>query len=386
MASFSFGFQGQDIDDDDESLDQVEDQLKAESEQGKIELQRAKSLDLESMLSNLPSQIAYNMLSLTDPTPTTTTTTQKRILIPRRELFDIRAQLMAEEDMTLNVNEDLISGLERGDLTPSVYEGGFKTWECATDLAYLLSTQYPSFSESAEGEEIRVIELGAGTAVPSLALFRLLLLCEDSRKRKVRLIFADYNDVVLSLVTLPNILLTFYTTCIKHDEAEGIKDKQDDSHLDIDRSLIDKFKQTILSRGITLSFISGAWSPQFVDLCLSRPEEPRPDGADDHARLPQKTLILASETIYSPHSLRPFSETLVSLLRRSWRSGVNQDRDAAEAYIAAKKVYFGVGGGVEEFLSTLKDVVGDHDDVVVNQKLNVESQGVGRTVLSIARK
>lgn len=31
--------------------------------------------------------------------------------------------------------EELIAGLEHGDLKPNFYEGGFKTWECALDLA-----------------------------------------------------------------------------------------------------------------------------------------------------------------------------------------------------------------------------------------------------------
>lgn len=50
---------------------------------------------------------------------------------------------MVEADLSSNEHEDgnesLITGLEKGDLNPRIYEGGFKTWECALDLAKLLS-------------------------------------------------------------------------------------------------------------------------------------------------------------------------------------------------------------------------------------------------------
>ena len=41
---------------------------------------------------------------------------------------------MAEDNENYD-NAELIAGLEEGDLKPNFYEGGFKTWECALDLA-----------------------------------------------------------------------------------------------------------------------------------------------------------------------------------------------------------------------------------------------------------
>ena len=52
--------------------------------------------------------------------------------IPRRDLFDIRAQLMAEDG---KIFHDSIAGLSTDDIVPNVYEGGFKTWECSVDLS-----------------------------------------------------------------------------------------------------------------------------------------------------------------------------------------------------------------------------------------------------------
>lgn len=45
------------------------------------------------------------------------------------------------EDSADHENEELISGLEEGDIKPNFYEGGFKTWECAVDLAKLVASE-----------------------------------------------------------------------------------------------------------------------------------------------------------------------------------------------------------------------------------------------------
>lgn len=45
------------------------------------------------------------------------------------------------EDTADHENEELIAGLEKGDLKPNFYEGGFKTWECSLDLAKLVANE-----------------------------------------------------------------------------------------------------------------------------------------------------------------------------------------------------------------------------------------------------
>lgn len=139
-----------------------------------------------------------------------------------------------------------------------------------------------------------------------------------------------------------------------------------EEELDITPELLDMFKNDMTRRGISIDFISGAWSPEFVDLVFSTP------GLDK-----RKTLILASETIYSPASLKAFSETLLSLLSRSSTVAVK-----SRALVAAKKVYFGVGGGVDEFLAVLKDVCGN--GLNVQQTMDIQTEGVGRVVLEIS--
>jgi protein-histidine N-methyltransferase len=65
----------------------------------------------------------------------------RKLLLPRRELFDVRVQLMAEADP--ESGDDPVEGLNETDIRTNVYEGGFKTWECAIDLAKLLLDRGP---------------------------------------------------------------------------------------------------------------------------------------------------------------------------------------------------------------------------------------------------
>lgn len=102
-------------------------------------------------LSLLPSQISFNRLAISG-TP---------VVIARREIFDIRAQLMAE-DTADHDNLELIAGLEKGDLKPHFYEGGFKTWECSLDLAKLVASQDAILESLADLEtDIHIIEVCA---------------------------------------------------------------------------------------------------------------------------------------------------------------------------------------------------------------------------------
>ena len=61
----------------------------------------------------------------------------------------------------------------------------------------------------------------------------------------------------------------------------------------------------------------------------------------DEKYLSTYDLVLSSEGIYSPKSLPQFTSVLLSSLR-------------GHALVASKKVYFGVGGGVTEFINELE--------------------------------
>lgn len=199
-----------------------------------------------------------------------------------------------------------------------------------------------------------------------MTLFARLLQAQPGHnQRKTVFTFADYNSDVLRLVTLPNLFLTWYNSHSRTTISTTATTSAEERELDITPELVEEFKSDIAQRGISVEFVSGAWSPEFVDLVFS--------SAETSSR---KTLVLASETIYSPASLKAFSETLLALLRRSSTASTK-----SRALVAAKKVYFGVGGGVDEFLAVLHNVCADELDV--QQKLNVQSEGVGRVVLEV---
>lgn len=120
--------------------------------------------------------------------------------LARRDLFDVRFQLLNDEESAQGVADT------HTDLIPGVYEGGLKTWECSLDLVATLAERLPSYhAEDASWPSGRhIVELGCGTAVPTCFLFRTLFSTQPSDRPTV-LDLCDYNEEVLSLVRVyPN--------------------------------------------------------------------------------------------------------------------------------------------------------------------------------------
>lgn len=162
---------------------------------------------------------------------------------------------------------------------------------------------------------------------------------------------ADYNPTVLQLVTLPNLLLSWaQTTKPGLWKAEG--------ELEIGPEVIQEFLASMESSVIKLSFFSGAWSPEFVQM------------VDQDASSTARLTVIGAETIYSPAALKSFAETLMSLLKKG-------DSVEKTALIAAKKVYFGVGGSMEDFC----DIVRSKGGVV--EQTREELDGVRRAVVEV---
>jgi protein-histidine N-methyltransferase len=126
--AFSFSFSGDDIDDDgvQHAKEDPEPVAGAFPIKGKPQLPPAHH-DLAQMLSLLPSKIAYGSVDVRLEDGSTTT-------IARRELWDVRVQLMAEDDGSGSAAE----GLGSHDVKTGVYEGGFKSWESSLDLVQVL--------------------------------------------------------------------------------------------------------------------------------------------------------------------------------------------------------------------------------------------------------
>ncbi|KAH7412435.1 hypothetical protein BKA64DRAFT_637145 [Cadophora sp. MPI-SDFR-AT-0126] len=344
MSTFSFSFSGDDI--DDTSVTEPEPVLRSHAaETGTLQrssnsafpigsqLLQPQTHDLETMLRVLPSKLVYSTLviRLDDGT---------QISIPRRELWDVRVQLMAEED------DEGLGNLGRDDVKTGVYEGGFKSWESSVDVVKVLHERKRNVDLSG-----KILELGCGTALPFLAVFQWLLQSDVSSEPSL-LGLADYNPTVLQLVTLPNILLSWAQTTRKESwEAEG--------ELDLDEEVIKEFLTSLESRHLKLSFFSGAWSQGFVELVK--------ENMDTRT---SRLTIIGAETIYSPVALKSFAETLVGLL-------ASMPDDERTSLVAAKKVYFGVGGTMEDFC----DIVRSHGCTV--EQVREESDGVRRAVVEV---
>lgn len=218
------------------------------------------------------------------------------------------------------------------DVRTNIYEGGYKTWECSVDLVRFLLDRGPRKDLDDLVRVHHVVEMGCGTALPSLLLFQYAL------RNGLGLYFTltDYNADVLRLVTVPNLLLTWAGTLdeVQCKELFGeagnpVLDQQSDhGDLYLTPALLQAFKESLASQGIILTLLSGSWTPVSHLLSLI-PSDPS-----------LNTFILASETIYSPSSLVAFTEAMAELMKRV-KSG--------KAVVAAKRVYFGVGGSVDEF-------------------------------------
>ena len=188
--------------------------------------------------------------------------------------------------------------------------------------------------------------------MPSLAVFQWLLQQSSTPASGILdLGLADYNPTVLQLVTLPNLLLSWaQVTNTGSWEAEG--------ELEIDSEVINRFMESLKAQSVSLSFYSGAWCPEFVALVSQRSQSSC-----------GKLMVVGAETIYSPAALASFGEALMSLLGQQSTEGI--------ALIAAKKVYFGVGGSMEDFC----DLVRAKGAGV--EQIREESDGVRRAVVEV---
>ncbi|KAK2459837.1 hypothetical protein APHAL10511_008158 [Amanita phalloides] len=307
-------------------------------------------IPLSQLVDALPAVISYSPLSIS------LSSRPEPLRLARRDLFDARFQLISED-------RDLQFFETPSDLVPGVYEGGFKTWECCLDLVdYMESNELAIVGE-------KVLEVGCGTAVPSMYLLQkaLSFLAKTNCPPETQLHLQDYNSSVLELVTLPNLLIAWYlspTSALYLHNTER-PDPSVPSEISITADLKSAFLSSLKQHNISLRFFSGPWEMFY----------------------PQKyDIILTSETIYRMASL----PSLVHLLRTACL-GIRADsrnsendcmRNPSLCLVAAKVVYFGVGGGVAEFT---KIVEGDENK---EKRGRVETvwetkTGVKRRVLSV---
>jgi protein-histidine N-methyltransferase len=280
---------------------------------------------------------------------------------------------MAEDEAA---NDETLNDIEDSDIRTGVYEGGFKTWECSVDLASILLDRGPrkDIDELFKCDQIvevcltispntfssakltTTIQLGCGTALPTLTLFNHCLTNSIPQSFTLQ----DYNSSVLRLATLPNLLLTWATTTSPPLISPPTETSQTSGDIELTPEILSAFRAALTENQITLKFLSGSWSAELAALI--------PSSAPDMG-----TLVLGAETIYSPAATDAFVEILMILLRRV---------KMAKAMVAAKKFYFGVGGsvdGLKEACATKGAVAYE----IENHGVPGLEAGVGRSLIEV---
>lgn len=181
------------------------------------------------------------------------------------------------------------------------------------------------------------------------------------------LVLADYNPTVLYLVTLPNFIISWALQSRETSELVQEALSSDEGELEISPQLIEAFKSFLAASHMSLSFCSGAWSPEFVELLYTAAPSRKTPPTES-----MQTLVLGAETIYSPYALGAFSDTVLSILQRE-RSDRPERR--AAAIVGAKKLYFGVGGSLDDFVERMRSLGTTVDT------LREEADGVRRGVV-----
>ncbi|CUS23996.1 LAQU0S13e00958g1_1 [Lachancea quebecensis] len=296
-------------------------------------------------------------------------TPDKGIPLYRRELFDVKHQLMTEsdekDDEQSKAELEILMGETNEDVRRNVYEGGLKSWECSIDLVDALSADFGNGFSSGT-----ILELGCGTSLPSEYLFAELL--KSNGHCNAKLILADYNDSVLRLVSIPNLIITWALLTLDEQKLITLQQGGNETvpiveyELILTSELLKAFKEDIIARGISIRLVSGTWGR---DLCaLLSPELSQS----------KEVLILSSETIYHPETLPIVSELILELMRPT----VDVSKATIKTLVAAKDIYFGVGGSVIEFERYMQQRIRERclDLKLLTQKVQA---GLKRSIVSI---
>ncbi|KAM5569648.1 hypothetical protein ABKV19_016918 [Rosa sericea] len=180
--------------------------------------------------------------------------------------------------------------LSNSDLVPGKYEGGLKLWEGSLDLVKALSSEVQNGHLSFAGK--RVLELGCGHGLPGI------FACLEGA---AAIHFQDFNAEVLQCLTIPNV------------------------NANVPSFQPPALQETKCDKGAEIRFF-----------CWGLASGQSPDAQYD--------IILMAETVYSISTLQHLYELIKKCITRP--HGV--------VYLAAKKHYFGVGGGTRRFLSVVE--------------------------------
>ena len=156
-------------------------------------------------------------------------------------------------------------------------------------------------------------------------------------------------------------------------------DGRPDLEIELTPELLSEFKSSLTSLHITIRFFHGSWTTLAASFAttMRAPLESYRD--NDPSRPVQEPsafdIVLTSETIYRPKCL----PSLLSLLYQA--SNPRSAKAASLCLVAAKVVYFGVGGGISEFLRALEEGNGWGKGEV--ETVWKEDRGVARQIMRL---
>ncbi|KAL2469424.1 putative methyltransferase family protein [Abeliophyllum distichum] len=209
------------------------------------------------------------------------------------------------------VSTQEVFALSNSDLVPGKYEGGLKLWEGSLDLVKALSSEMQDGQLSFAGK--RILELGCGHGLPGI--FACL-------KGAATVHFQDFNAEVLQYLTIPNV------------NANILKKSQ---YLATDVNECSSVQADT-------RFFAGDWGEVHSILPFVSSDENYTRSIPSLDQIAGYDIILMAETVYSISAL----PSLYKLIKKCVSSphGV--------VYMAAKKYYFGVGGGSRRFISVVE--------------------------------
>jgi len=285
------------------------------------------------------------------------------------------------------VNTADVFGVSNSDLVPGKYEGGLKLWESSTDLVNALKHEIQDGQLSFKGKKI--LELGCGHGLP--AIFACL-------EGASTVHFQDFNAEVLRCLTIPNVNLNLekaHKQQACHTDNAAIPTKTTALAPDIhfyagDWGELHSLLSVVATDQVDLA---GEVDKNFLeeDVLLDDSEEDvllddsgSQDGSSANQEIPASSnqiqqvrctrrhsqchacewardsdlseggydIILMAETVYSVSSFKKLYGIIKKCLRPP--NGV--------VYLAAKKHYFGVGGGTRQFKSFVEEdgILGAH--------------------------
>lgn len=216
-----------------------------------------------------------------------------------------------------------IPGLKtNSDLENGKYEGGFKVWEGTYDLIDFINNDQDVIGNLIDrNNKLRILELGAGAALASLALIQRISCC-DQFDSDYRIHIQDYNWQVLASLTLTNLVIN-----LPHEYLREVID-------------LDYFR-----------FFHGDWK--------------------NFKRRTKYNLILMSEVIYNADNFGSLHNLIETHTKKS-----------GYVVIATKNVYFGLTGGLYEWLKFMEDLGVFRTRTI----LNLSTSGIPRSILVLQKK